>query len=221
MKILSNITVLIMLFMIIVMAGCKKENAPADTTGTDALIETMAGQALVEMENKEVYAGNAETAIYMDDDGISPAFLANESDLTGKDGTRQNIRKHSFIKCLRGLSLYGTQAVEVKTALRTYAACNDKAVKRAKAIYRELQAVYKQKYNRIYQAFVSGTITEREFKKQVEALRIAFKRELRSLHLKDKLDEAFAKCLRGFFGELKSVLTEKQWHAFTECYRKP
>jgi Ca2+-binding EF-hand superfamily protein len=180
----------------------------------------MTDQAIAEMDAQEVYSGTPGIGIYMNDEGIAPAFLADDSDLAGDDGTRPTIRKHSFIKCLRELSLTESQKQDVKSALRMYDGCKAQAVKRAKEIYRELQAAYKQKYQRIYQAFQAGTITEREFKKLVEELGITFKKELRSLHIKEKLDNAFAECFRDFLRKLKAVLTETQWNSFIACYHK-
>lgn len=211
---------LTLMILVMGLSGCKKGTTSIETPVTDDVILAMTNQALADMEGKEAYAGDPGTGIYMDDDGIAPVFLADESDFAGDDAIRPNIRKHRLIKCLKQLSLTEIQASAVKKSLQSYDACKDHAVKRAKAIYLELQATYKKKYERIYQAYLTGSITQQEFKNQVEKLRIAFKHELRKLHLKEKLDNAFAKCYREFLGELKSALTAKQWKAFTECYRK-
>jgi hypothetical protein len=184
------------------------------------MVSILTGQAIAEMDAQEVFNGTADAGIYMNDEGIAPAFLADDSDLKGDDGTRKSIRSDSFIQCLRKLNMSENQANEVKSGLRKYDACKDQAVKRAKAIYRELHATYKQKFSRIWEAYQSGSITEREFNKLAEDLRIAFKKEIRSLRLKEKLDDAFAKCFREFLVLLNSTLTERQWNAFTECYRK-
>jgi hypothetical protein len=221
MKNTGMLSAMTLMFLAIGFSGCSKESSPSDSPAEDSAILALTNQAVAGMDTLAVYAGTPDAGIYMDGDGISPIFLADASDLTGDDGTRLFIRRHSFIKCLRGLSLTETQAQEVKSALRTYDACKDKAVKRAKAIYRELHATYKQKYGRIWQAYQSGSLTEREFKKLAEELRTAFRKELRSMHLKEKLDDAFRKCFREFLIQLKSVLTERQWIAFAECCRLP
>jgi len=208
------------MILMIGLTACKKSGTNGDQQAADPMIIALADQALSEMDNQEAYAGTPETGICMDNGGISPAFLADDSDLSGDDAMRPEIRKHSFIRCLKTLQMSETQIGQVKSLLRDYKVCNAEAVKRAMAIYRELHATYKEKYYRIWQAFQAGTITEREFKKRAEELRIAFKRELRSLQLKEKLGIAFARCFKDFLGDLKPVLTERQWNAFTQCIRR-
>jgi hypothetical protein len=108
----------------------------------------------------------------------------------------------------------------VHKELRIYKDCKDKAVIRAKTIYRELQVKYKTKYSRIYNAFINGSITREKFKTLVAELRIEFKKELRSLHLKEKLDENFKACFRKFLVGLHPILSERQWNAFVTCYKR-
>jgi len=87
-------------------------------------------------------------------------------------------------------------------------------------IYRELSEKYKVKYQRLWNAYQDGTITKEEFREKVTELKAAFKKELREMHFKEKLDDTLKVCLRKFFKALHETLSERQWNAFVECYKQ-
>jgi hypothetical protein len=219
MKKIYPILFFMLLGMLIAYTACKKQNETASVSPDDEII-AMADKAISGMDAQEVYSDNADIGIYMKNDGISADFMVEETDLEGKDTLRQNIRDHSFIACLRGLNLTETQVSEIKRDIKAFRECKENAVQRAKAIYRDLREKYKAKYDRIYAALQNGTISREKFKSLIAELRVEFRRELRSLHLKDKLDDAFRKCFRIFLKDLHSILTERQWNAFVECYKR-
>lgn len=210
-----------MLIAVLVLGSvsCNKKDTTDERVVTSEEDYTLFTKAAIRsMDNQEVYSDNPELGIYMIDEGIAPCFLADATDLTGDDSQRTRIRRNCLITCLRGLSLNETQIPLVREDLRRYNACNETAINRARAIYNELQASYRQKYNRLNQAYQSGGISGEEFRAKVAELRTAFKRELRSLHLREKLDEALTRCLRTFLVELRSTLNDRQWNAFKECF---
>lgn len=214
---------LFLAFLAFVLAGCSKPSENKSTQGpaADPNIEAMTGQALSGLGSQEVYEGEPETGLFMDNEGVPAVFMAEETDLDGNDPLRAAIRMHALIRCLKSIGMDESQAQQVRVSLHDYKVCKENAVKRAKAIYRDLQATYKAKYGQLYRKYKAGEITEREFKKLVEQLRIAFKRELHALHLKEKLDQAFAKCFRILLGNLKSILSENQWITFKTCFSNP
>jgi hypothetical protein len=201
--------------LILVVAACKKNNTGTIESYSDQ-INAMVDKSGATMDNQEVFTDDSTCTIYMLNDGISPEFLADESCLSD-DPAKTFIRDHSFVKCLRGLSLSEKQVDAVKQCLRTYNACSEKAVKRAGIIYLELKEKYRGKYLRIYNAWQNGSITKKEFKQKLEELRLAFKQELRRMHLREKLDEALKQCLRECFKGLHGILSERQWDAFIAC----
>ena len=127
---------------------------------------------------------------------------------------------NSFIHCLKGLSLSETQKAGIKQDLREYKACSQHAIQRAKTIYGEMREKYKVKYQRLWNAYQDGTITKEEFREKVTELKAAFKKELREMHVKEKLDDSLKICLRKFFKALHETLSERQWNAFVECYKQ-
>jgi hypothetical protein len=220
----SALLIGVLLFLIF---ACKKENNSDQNISDLDEIKALIDQAGSEWDNQEVYADDDSQTLYMLLDGIPADFLVDETFLdehpqgiSGKDSTEVRlILKKSFIRCLRGLALSDSQVHVVKRYLNKYDACTEHAVQRAKAIYQKLKDQYHIKYKRLWNAFQNGTITKEEFLKKVRELKIAFKKELNSLHLKEKLHEALKQCLHTFFSELKGVLTVRQWKAFIECYR--
>jgi hypothetical protein len=219
MKKVNQIPIILLSVVFIVFTACKKQNEPAKVSPENEIL-ALADLAINGLDEKEVYSDNPDLGIYMENEGIPPDFLVNETDMEGKDTLRAKIRDRSFIACLRGLNLEETQVTEIKKDLTTYRECNEQAMNRAKAIYRDLHEKYKAKYKRIYADFQNGTITKEKFKALITELKIHFLKELRSLHLKEKLDEAFKQCFRNFLKNLHSILTERQWNAFVECYKR-
>ena len=216
----KNPLVLIMLLgALIAFTACSKQNETSSVSPEDEII-ALADKAITGMDAQEVYSDNPDMGIYMKNDGIPADFLVEETDIEGKDTVRANIREKSFLACLRGLNLTETQVSEIKRDIKSYRECKENAVQRAKAIYRDLHEKYKAKYKRIYAAFLDGTISREKFKTLVEELRIEFRRELHSLQLKEKLHDAFKKCFRIFLEDLHSILTERQWNAFVDCYKR-
>ena len=210
--------ILIAVVLLLASFGCTKDKESQQVNSLfEDDIAAIADKAIAGMDSQEVFSDDQGMALYMLDDGIAPDFLIEETDLTGTDAQRAHIRDRSVIACLKKLSLTPAQKDSVVTALRQYKHCREKAITRAREIYHDLQAKYKEKYNRIHNAFLSGSITREKFNALVKELRHEFKRELRSLHLKEKLDEAFRTCFKQFLRTLHPILTERQWNAFVAC----
>lgn len=212
---------------LIAFSACKKDNVQNIVTATDET--ALVAQAGADMDNVGVYSDNNNANIYMDNDGIAAEFLVEEVDGDlisaaagggADDSVRNRIREHSFIRCLHGLSLTDTQKLQIRMALRNYAGCKEAAVKRARAIYAELQKLYRAKAEKYLQAYKAGKITKDELETAMRDLRIAFKKELRAKHLDEKLDAAMKACFGEFVGKLHHILSEEQWKAFVKCHRR-
>ena len=219
MKKVNRLLFIILIIALAAFTGCNKQNDSATDPSGDE-INALTDQAIKGFETQEVYSDEPEKSIYMQDNGIPPDFLVEETDLEGKDTLRKHIRDHSFIECLRGLNLTEAQKSEIKKGIREYRDCKEDAVNRAKAIYRELVEKYKIQYERLREALKNGTISKEKFKELVIELKIEFRRELHGLQMNEKLHDAFKTCFRRFLKDLHSILTEWQWKAFVECYKR-
>jgi hypothetical protein len=220
MKKIMSTSLNVSLITLMLLPACKKENSGNPAHFEDQ-ITMMVSKAGSDMDNQEVLTDELSQNIYLVNDGIAADFLAEESCMQeneqGMNNETKFIRDHSFIHCLRGLKLSETQKATIKQDLRIYKACTQQAIQRVKAIYQELRENYKAKYQRLLNAYQNGTITREEFRKKVNELKADFKRELREMRLKEKLDDALKSCLRKFFKSLHETLNERQWNAFVKC----
>ncbi|MCK9398929.1 MAG: hypothetical protein M0Q51_02895 [Bacteroidales bacterium] len=223
MKKISSTSFIVILFTLVILSACKKENSGNQSSYEDQIM-IMVDKAGSDMDNQEVLTDDSSQTIYMFNDGIAVDFLADETYMDenehGISAENKFIRDRSFIHCLKGLSLSETQKAGIKQDLRVYKACTQNAIQRAKTIYRELSEKYKVKYQRLWNAYQDGTITKEEFREKVTELKAAFKKELREMHFKEKLDDTLKVCLRKFFKALHETLSERQWNAFVECYKQ-
>jgi len=224
----ETLFILLVAGLFLSLPACKKTQVAEQTLSTEEALTIMTDRAWNQMASEDLFPEDPSAGIGMRNDGISADFLLDETYLDdnqnqygGNLDERIFIRDHSLIRCLRGLNLTEEQVPDVKRGLRKYEACKDHAVKRIRAIYRELKTEYDRKFHRLLRAYREGSITEREFIRKVKELRAEFRSKLLGMHLKEKLDAALKKCLREFLAGLKEVLTERQWNAFITCYTHP
>ena len=210
--------------VILLLVACNKEVPRDKAVSADNQISVLVDKSISAMDNQEVLSDDQTQTIYMVNDGIAADFLAEaacmEENGQGMSADLKFILDNSFIRCLKGLSLSDPQLKDIKQDLQSYYGCNKKALERARTIYKEFKEKYHLEYLRLWKALQNGTITREEFRNQLAKLRIAFKQELRKMHLEEKLDEALKSCLRDFLTSLNGVLTESQWLAFDECYNR-
>jgi hypothetical protein len=201
--------------------SCKKNNdvRSDQVPGFNKDIEAMVSTSGISPDNQQVFTDEVTGNIFLLNEGIAPDYLVDEFsfEAPASDTVKIYIRDHSFIHCLRKLSLSDTQTVKIKKTLRAYKTCNEQAIKKAKEIYNELRIKYKEKFKRLLNAYKTGSLTLKEFKTEVEALKKEFKTELKRLHLKEKLEDAFKTCLRECYIKLHGILDERQWNAFKDC----
>ena len=218
-------SVLLLAGVVIVLTGCQKEQSMDQGISDADQINILVEQAWNRMASEDLFPENPFLGIEMLNEGIAADFLLDETYLNDTpSSTNSNpanwyyVRDHSLIFCLRGLQLSDDQVTDLKRGLRVYEACKKDAVQRARSVYRDLRIEYHQAFQRLINAYRNGTLTEREFKHKVAELRAEFRHELYRLHLREKLDHAFKRCLHDFMGKLQRVLTDRQWNAYVECY---
>jgi len=221
-----NFFAILIFALALVLSSCQKDQSFDQPITTDGQINDIVDRSWERMASEDLFPENPSLGIDMLNEGIAADFLLDETHIDDAPPANMSnpsiwysIRDHSLIQCLRGLELSNEQVEAIRLDLRLYEQCKSEAVQRARAIYRELRIEYHQKFQRLVDAFRNGTITEREFKARVAELRTEFRLELRRLHLQERIDQAFKRCLRQFMGELHGVLTDLQWSSFIECYR--
>ena len=214
--------------MALAFIGCRKEQLnlnPALNTNSETEIQALAVQT--ETEDNVILYDDVTNEMVAANEGISVDYLVNSDDLdenenlSGRHSSgRDDIRNHSFMRCLKDLKLDSAQMRQLRMALKDYNDCNASAVHRARAIHAKLAAKYKDLAAEQAQLLKDGKITKAEFQQRIERIRKAFQKELRELQLKEKVNAALKDCHAKFLRQLNGILTERQWNAFVACYKK-
>ena len=214
--------------MALAFIGCRKEQLnlnPALNTNSETEIQALAVQT--ETEDNVILYDDVTNEMVAANEGISVDYLVNSDDLdenenlSGRHSSgRDDIRNHSFMRCLRDLKLDSAQMRQLRIALKDYNDCNASAVHRARAIHAKLAAKYKDLAAEQAQLLKDEKITKAEFQQRIERIRKAFQKELRELQLKEKVNAALKDCHAKFLRQLNGILTERQWNAFVACYKK-
>jgi DNA anti-recombination protein RmuC len=214
--------------MALAFIGCRKEQLnlnPALNNSSETEIQALAVQT--ETEDNVILYDDATNEMVAANEGISVDYLVNSDDLdenetlSGRHSSgRDDIKNHSFMRCLKGLKLDSAQMRQLRIALKDYNDCNASAVHRARAIHAKLAAKYKDLAAEQAQLLKDGKITKAEFQQRIERIRKAFQKELRELQLKEKVNAALKDCHAKFLRKLNGILTERQWKAFVACYKK-
>jgi hypothetical protein len=232
MKRTFKISALVIGMMALAITGCKKDKVAdqkettTQTSENDADILALVNQAEEAENNMEAVYDEAAEDMSIANEGIAADFLVEDNDIDADENStdatvakRKQIRKNSFIFCLRKLDLHCDQTAKIKHALKDYKDCRESSIKRARAIYANLYAKYKKLAVEQARLFKAGKITKEEYTKNITRIRYAFHKELRELKLKEKLNAALKNCYSKFLRNLKGVLSDKQWAQFVCCYR--
>jgi hypothetical protein len=211
--------------MALAFIGCRKEQLNLNSAlNTDSETEIQALAVQTETEDNVILYDEATNEMVAVNEGISADYLVNSDDLdengnlSGRHSSgRDDIRNHSFMRCLRDLKLDSAQMRQLRMALKDYNDCNTSAIHRARAIHAKLAAKYKDLAAEQAQLLKDGKITKAEFQQRIERIRKAFQKELRELQLKEKVNAALKDCHAKFLRQLNGILTERQWNAFVAC----
>lgn len=233
MKRTLKISALVIGMMALALTGCKKDKLVEQNATTQAItsgdedITALVIQAEEDDNNIEATYNESTEDISMENEGIAYDYLVEASDIDADESSqdaavakRKKIRQKSFIYCLRKTNPSKDQVRKLKYAIGEYAKCKESAIKRARAIYAKLHAKYKKLAHEQIRLYKAGKITKKELHQRLLRIRHAFKKELRELKLKEKLHTALKNCYKGLLKDIKGVLTERQWKAFVECYRR-
>lgn len=216
--------------MVVGITGCKKEameTLVSDTDLSSSEIQALAVQSENQGNEVEITYDEVTAIMAAVNEGIAPDYLVLSEDLDADENSsspsvqsRSSIRNNSFIRCIRGVKPDSTQARQIKAALKDYDDCKSSAIKRARTIHSQLQAKYKGLAEDQRKLLKDSTITRQQYKERIERLRFAFQKELKDLHLKEKLGDALKACHEKFLRKLNGILSERQWKAFIACAKK-
>ena len=213
-------------FIALAITGCQKELSSLNTTpATD--IQALTAQTESENNAVEVLYNDASGEMTATNEGIAFDYLVTAEDfdatansMGANSSSTSNLVNHSFMRCLKDLKLDTAQVRKIRMALRDYNDCKTSAIHRARAIHAKLVAKYKDLAAEQAKLLKDGKITKAEYQARIERLRHAFEKELRELQLKDKVNEALKDCHAKFLRHLNGILTDRQWKAFVDCYKK-
>jgi hypothetical protein len=226
MKNMSMKSVILFAVAMITMVACKKEDVQKAVDSYEVEMTALVDQTDNDAAYQTEPADDANGTMTAMNEGIAADFLVEGSDIdevegpAGVDSARSHIRNHSFAACLRRLDLSERQREAIKKALGAYEDCRHLSIKRARAIHAEMQAANKAKAERLIAAYKAGNISKEKFEAAMKELRQNFAKELRSKQIQEKLDMALKNCYRKYLGNLKDILTEKQWAAFVRCHKR-
>ncbi|NUM32016.1 MAG: hypothetical protein HUU47_06800 [Bacteroidetes bacterium] len=212
------------------MVGCQKDTLNQNFTDSENLdyqIQSLVTQTDNESDVLEVYLDDNTSEIAVQNEGIPTDYLVTSEDLSetsgaigGNTDNRKHIKDNSFLRCLKGLGLDSDQYRKLAIILAEFKDCNASAIKRARTIHAELQKKYKELAEAQIKLYKNNEITKSELEARLKRIRMAFHKELRDLHLKEKLADAFKNCHDKMLRQLHGILTDRQWAAFVKCYKR-
>lgn len=219
MKLMMALTIAITAFF----SSCSKESpeitsneAPAQEMSLPE-VDAMVNQADDEFVNSEVQGGTEEEAFTIEYDGLPDAYQITESTADELNSGKRDGNARRFRACLGKLELDGDQIAKIRRIFKAYQDCKHDIIVRHASAMKALLIKYNDKRDALVKALRNGRITKEEFEKHMKALRIEFNKAKHELASKARvaLKNCYIKMLRG----LHSVLTERQWKAFVNCYR--
>jgi hypothetical protein len=217
-----NLWIASMVLMSIIFIGCSRneEVKPANTEGTATemsapeieVLATVADDAFI---NMEANGGTETEGFSLENDGLPDAYQVTEStadEIAKRDGNARRLKA-----CLSKLELSSEQVAKLRRTFKAYDECKSSIIKRHSAALRELLAKFNARHDELVKALRNGRITKQQFEEKMKALRVEFHRA--KAHLAEKARTALKSCYTHMLRSMHSILTERQWKAFVNCYR--
>lgn len=216
---------MILAVAIITLVGCKKETiTPANNTeNTEAHtpeMEALMIQVDNEFVNTEVQGGSETEDFYLENNGVPEEYDLQESSADDLDASsvKRGIGVPKMIRCLRDLNLDKEQVAKIRRSLKEYEECKKSIIARHHFAIRQLMEEYNAKLKALKQALANGRITKDQFNAKVKQLREELNKAKKEITMKARL--ALKDCYTKLLRRLHSILNERQWKAFVNCYRK-
>ena len=204
----------------LVFSSCKKEMvAPIvenaqEATSNDMNLVTIADQADADYLAIDINGGDENAAFEALNEGLTDEYLMDASsfDKLEKAG------KNQLIRCLKSVDLSSDQIAKIRKALAAYEDCKAASIKKHRAAYGELKDKVEAARKDLVKKYRNNEITKEEFHKGMKNLRERFNQALKNI--KESYAKSLRACFERFLGHLKEILTERQWKAFVNCYKK-
>lgn len=200
-------------------AGCQKEMiAPvADDQTTqfleDANLNDLKVQADVDFRQAEVLGDGETQGFSLNNEGLIDEYTlhAGSLDELGKRG-------NALMRCLASVGLDSTQKIQVRKALAIYEDCKKDALTSYRSDLTDLNKKIQDARDTLMKKMRNNEITREEFKKGMESLRARYQKAAESL--KGTYASSLNQCYEAFLKNLKRILSDRQWAAFTDCLKK-
>lgn len=199
--------------------GCQKEMiAPlADDQTTqvleDAYLTDLTVQADEDFKQAEVLGDGEVEGFSLNNDGLIDEYTlhAGSLDELGKRG-------NALMRCLASVGLDSTQKTQVRKALAIYEDCKKDAVASYRKDLVDLNKKIQDAREALVKKFRNNEITRDEFKTGMENLRTRYQKAAETI--KASYARALNQCYEAFLKNLKRILSDRQWAAFTACLKK-
>lgn len=206
----------------IIFTGCSKEQTEVSSTPSASelsipevdVLSTLADEAFM---NAEIEGGNEFEEFTMENDGLPDAYQVTEATADEINSTKRDGNARRFRACLSDLKLDRDQIAKIRRTFKAYEECKHHIIVRHRNALHELIKTYNAKREELVKAVRNGRITKAEFETKMKELRVEFNRHKHNLASKARaaLKDCYAKMLRS----MHSILSERQWKAFVNCYR--
>lgn len=204
------------LILLFTATGCKKEKVQqAIEDNTRYEVEAMMNDADESYNKAEFTEGDETTEFQAENEGLHEAYTLIETDMDDA-GFKRGLEKR-FLSCLRKLNLSDTQVAQMRKAFRAYEECKANDVRLHREAYKKLHIRIEAKRKELIALLRDGKISRQQFEEKMKMLRADFHDSLREI--KKKHAAHLKLCYEKFLRHLKSIMTDRQWKAFVDCYR--
>lgn len=220
-----NIWLAFAVVLTIAFSSCSKKenitpnnNAVVGSEMVDQEIAVLSDQTDDEFENSELMGGTETEGFYLDNDGIPDAYQITESTADEILSNKRAGEARRFVACMKDLNLSNEQIAQLRKAFKIYQDCHSNIILRHRLAMKTLLNKYNEKHAELVKALRNGRITKEQFAKKVKELRQAFMKERHEIN--SKVRAALKDCYSHLLKNIHRILTERQWKAFVNCYRK-
>lgn len=223
MKNKMNLLMIAVAAITILLASCSKEPKSdiSSNAGTNELnipeMDVLATQADESFMNSEVQGGTETEEFTMESDGLPDAYQVSESTADEINSTKRDGSARRLRACLSKLELDADQIAKIRRLFKAYEDCKHSIIIRHGQALRQLLHAYNEKREALVKALRNGRITKAEFEENMKTLRVELQRHKNELASKARV--ALKNCYKNMLRGLHSVMTERQWKAFVNCYR--
>ncbi|HEY1045393.1 MAG TPA: hypothetical protein VGF79_03070 [Bacteroidia bacterium] len=204
--------------------ACSKEDQAISNNSSNGIqasslpeADVMTTQADEAFANSEVMGGTESEGFYFENNGLPEAYRLDESCITDLNSSKRDENTNGITKCLSKLELSDDQIVSLRKSFKAYEECKSSVINRYTLALDGLIKKYNAQHELLLKALRNGRITKQEFEAKVRALRVLLMREKQELASKAR--HAVKACYGSLLRSMHSILNERQWKAFVNCYR--